>query len=101
MSRGHLAEDEHSRKAIEGRPSASRPSIVFLLWSSSAFPLAFQFAFKDKQMGLAGEEFNIFVKVLEPHFVQPHLARLNRVVDLKPTQRLRTARRWRGGGSRK
>ena len=49
MSRGPLAEDEHSRKEIAGglaglRP-ASPPAIPFLPWSSSAFPLAFLFAF--------------------------------------------------------
>ena len=51
MSRGPLAEDEHSRKEIAGagRPSASRhPLSFFLPWSSSAFPLAILFAFKDK-----------------------------------------------------
>ena len=47
MSKGPLAEDEHSRKGMMGGgwPKAGRPPIIPCLpWSSTAFPLAFLFA---------------------------------------------------------
>ena len=80
MSRGPLAEDEHSRKGMEGRAAFGRPplhsfSAVVIL----CLPLAFHFAFKEKQKVLEGEDFNFFRKFLEPLFVQTLLARLDRL----------------------
>ena len=56
MSRGPLAEDEHSRKGMVGGGLRPPPRILFLPWSSSAFPLAFLSAFVH---GLVGSPRNV------------------------------------------
>ena len=67
MSRGPLAEDEHSRKEIVGgglRPPP--PTISSLPWSSSAFPLAFLSAFVH---GLVGQPLTCWNAVMSEVFL--------------------------------
>ena len=61
MSRGPLAEDEHSRKGKVGGGLRPFPTIPFLPWSSSAVPLAFLSAIEH---GFVGEPFNLLSFIL-------------------------------------
>ena len=67
MSRGPLAEDEHSRKEIVGAAfGRPHPTIPFLPWSSSAFPLAFLSAFVH---GLVGQPLTCWNAVMSEVFL--------------------------------
>ena len=66
MSRGPLAEDEHSRKEIVEGGLWQPPTIFFLPWSASAFPIAFLFAFVH---GLVGQPFTCWNAVMSVVFL--------------------------------
>ena len=70
MSRGPLAEDDHSKKGTVGGGLRPTPNIPFLPWSSSAFPLACLSAFTHgRPLQLFYIYFTIFVDLQSFHSI--------------------------------